>query len=129
MPQVRIGETPGEWKERIWERLMYFRENGLLPSQSKKYLEARKLIRFPDGSSYAPEIGIAICFSCDQLVYTGKRTKNIGNYNHIGMEKHWASHCMGNAYCGVKYNEYLLKIEQKSISRYDFDNEYALHRY
>ena len=65
MSQVRIGETPGEWKERIWERLMYFRENALLPSQSKKYLEARKLIRFPDGSSYAPEIRIAICFSCD----------------------------------------------------------------
>ncbi|CAG8620655.1 9099_t:CDS:2, partial [Ambispora gerdemannii] len=70
-------------------------ENDLLPDQSKRYLEARKLIRFPDGR----------------------------------MEKHWASHCMGNAYCGVKYNEYLLKIEQKSISRYDFDNEYALHRY
>ena len=89
MPQVRTNETPGKWKERIWERLMYFRENALLPSQSKKYLEARKLIRFPDGSSYAPEIGIAICFSCDRLVYTGQRKKNIGNYNHIGMEKHW----------------------------------------
>ncbi|CAH1770672.1 11080_t:CDS:2, partial [Entrophospora sp. SA101] len=55
--------------------------------------------------SYAPEISIAICFSCNQLVYTGKRTKNIGNYNHIGMEKHWASHW------------------------YIYDNEYALHQY
>ena len=63
-----------------------------------------------------PEIGIAICFSCDQLVYTGKRIKNIGNYNHIGMERHWTSHCTGNAYCRVNYDEYLLKIEQKSIS-------------
>ena len=54
------NETPGEWKERIWARLTYFRENDLLPDQSKRYLEARKLIRFPDGGSYAPEIGIAI---------------------------------------------------------------------
>ena len=128
MPQVRTNETPGKWKERIWERLMYFRENALLPSQSKKYLEARKLIRFPDGSSYAPEIGIAICFSCDRLVYTGQRKKNIGNYNHIGMEKHWKFSCTGNKYCGVNYEEYL-KIRQKSNSGYDYDNKYALHRY
>ena len=59
MPQVRSNETPGKWKERIWARLTYFRENDLLSSQSKRYLEARKLTRFSDGGSYAPEIGIA----------------------------------------------------------------------
>ena len=119
---------------RIWERLTYFRENNRLPSQSKKYLEARKEIRYwseVNGfwKSYSPEIGIAICFSCDQLVYTGLRTKNIGNYNHIGMEKHWATHCTGNSFCDVNYDDYLLKIEKKSISEYDYDTEYALHRY
>ncbi len=55
--------------------------------------------------------------------------KNIGNYNHVGIERHWASHCTGNAYCGVNYDEYLLRIEQKSISGYIYDNEYALHCY
>ncbi|CAG8834925.1 18800_t:CDS:2, partial [Gigaspora margarita] len=45
------------------------------------------------------------------------------------MERHWASHCTGNSYCGVSYDEYLLKIKKKSISGYDYDNEYALHRY
>ena len=45
------------------------------------------------------------------------------------MERHWASHCTGNSFCGVNYDEYLLKIEQKSISGYIYDNEYALHRY
>ena len=73
--QTNFFLCPGEWKERIWARLTYFRENDLLPDPSKRYLEARKLIRFPGGGSYAPEIGIAICFSCDQLVYTGKRKK------------------------------------------------------
>src|SRR5207244_3614627 len=47
----------------------------------------------------------------------------------IGMERHWASHCTGNCFCGVSYDDYLLKIEQKAISGYNFDNEFALHRY
>ncbi|CAG8733676.1 490_t:CDS:2 [Cetraspora pellucida] len=115
MPQVRTNETPSE-------------ENDLLPIESKKYLEARRLIRLPNSSSYAPEIGIAICFSCDQLVYTGQRKKNIGNYNHLGMERHWKFLCTGNKYCGVNYEEYL-KIKQESNSGYDYDSKYALHRY
>ncbi len=68
MPQIRDNETPSEWMNRIWPRLQYFRENDLLPYNSKKYLEARKLITYwseVNGfyKSYAPEIGIAICFS------------------------------------------------------------------
>ena len=42
MPQVRTNETPGEWKSEFG----YFKENNLLPIKSKKYLNARKLIRF-----------------------------------------------------------------------------------
>nr|CAG8620952.1 8667_t:CDS:2 [Entrophospora candida] len=119
--------TDAEWDE-ILEM-----KNDLLPYNSKKYLEARKLITYwseVNGfyKSYAPEIGIAICFSCNQLVYTGKRTKNIGNYNHIGMEKHWASHCAGNKYCGVSYGEYQ-KIIQKTKSARKYDDNYALRRY
>ncbi|CAG8641489.1 645_t:CDS:1 [Paraglomus occultum] len=128
MPQVCTNKTPSEWMKRIWARLTYFRENDLLPNQSKKYLEARKLIRFPNGGSYAPEIGIAICFSCDRLVYTGQRKKNIGNYNHIGMERHWKFACAGNKYCGVNYEKYS-EIKQKSNFKRNYDEEYALHRY
>ncbi|CAG8659737.1 3452_t:CDS:2, partial [Racocetra persica] len=62
------------------------------------------------------------------LVYNGQRKKNIGNYNHIGMERHWKFSCTGNKYCGVNYEEYL-KIKQESNSRYDYDSKYALHRY
>ncbi|CAG8843145.1 16216_t:CDS:2, partial [Gigaspora margarita] len=61
MPQVCTNEISSEWMKQIWERLMYFRENNLLPNESKKYLEARRLIRLLNGGSYAPEIGIAIC--------------------------------------------------------------------
>ena len=113
-------------------RLQYFRENNLLPN--KRYFEARKEILLWNGirrcyDSYAPEIGIAICFSCNKLIYVGQRTKNIGNYNHIGIEKHWATHCTGNSFCNVSYDEYLQRVEQKAISGYNYNNEYALHRY
>ncbi|CAG8790630.1 18448_t:CDS:2, partial [Gigaspora margarita] len=100
MSQVCTNETPSEWIKWILKHLTYFRENNLLPIESKKYLEARKLIQLPNSGSYTSEIGIAICFSCDQLVYTGQRKKNIGNYNHIGMERHWKFSCTGNKYCG-----------------------------
>ena len=91
MAQVHTNETPAEWKERIWSRLQYFRENNLLPIGSKKYFNARKLIRLQDGTSYAPTIGIAICLSCNELVCTRKNIKI--------MENHWKSACTGNKYC------------------------------
>ncbi|CAG8595391.1 1189_t:CDS:1 [Paraglomus occultum] len=120
MPQVRINETPAEWKERIWGRLTYFKENDLLPIESKKYFNARKLIRFPDGSSYAPTIGIAICLSCNELVYTGKSIKTI--------ESHWKAACTGNKYCELKYGDFL-KIKHKHESDRTFDDTRALHYY
>ncbi|RHZ51162.1 hypothetical protein Glove_482g15 [Diversispora epigaea] len=134
MGNVHDNETSSEWMDRIWPRLQYFRKNDLLPTESKKYLEARKLVLVPTLGTYAPVIGLVICFSCDQLIYTGERTANIGNYNHIGMERHWKFSCSGNKYCGVNYDEYL-KIKQKSnsaysgasVSTFNFDDMYALH--
>ncbi|CAG8636310.1 17141_t:CDS:2, partial [Dentiscutata heterogama] len=107
MPQVRENETPSE-------------EHGLLLTQSKKYLEAKELILFPNNTPYAREIRLAICFSCNQLIYCGQRTQNIGNYNHIGIERHWKFSCIGNKYCGVSHDEYL-KIKQKP--KYNFDDK------
>nr|CAG8574685.1 7364_t:CDS:1 [Entrophospora candida] len=113
MPVVRTNETPSEWKERIWVRLQYFRENDLLPYESKDYFKARKLIQFPDGNSYAPCIGIVICLSCNQLVHTGEYIKR--------MEIHWKFSCTGNKYCRINYEEYM-KIKQKPESERNFDN-------
>ncbi|CAG8838190.1 23068_t:CDS:2, partial [Gigaspora margarita] len=70
-------------------------------------IEARKLIQFPNSTLYASKIGIAICFSCDQLVYIGKRTKNIENN-----------------YYSLNYEEYL-----KTESVHKYEEIYALHHY
>ena len=121
MAQVRTNETPAEWKERIWGRLTYFREKSLLPN--KRYLQARKLILLADGTSYAPTIEIVICFSCDELVYTGKYM-----YVEAYMKKHWKTLCIGNKYCELKYEDYL-KITQKPKFDRTFDDTYALRYY
>ncbi|CAG8516389.1 13740_t:CDS:1, partial [Dentiscutata heterogama] len=75
LSQIRDNETPSEWKERIWPHLQYFRNNNLLPDSGKKYLKGIKIIYSWDNSSDLIENGIAICLSCDQLVYIGKKYK------------------------------------------------------
>lgn len=54
MSDINPGETPSEWKEQIWDRLMYFKDNNLLPNESNRYFSARK-------TTYYPNIGIVIC--------------------------------------------------------------------
>ena len=77
MPQVRINETPGERKQRIWSRSQYFKENDLLPIDNEKYFNVRKLISFQDDTSYTPTIGIVICLSRNELVYTRKNYQKL----------------------------------------------------
>ncbi|RIB10160.1 hypothetical protein C2G38_2043713 [Gigaspora rosea] len=105
-----------------------FLTHDLLPYQCKKYLEARRKIWVTDGTLYSPEIGVAICFSCNRLVYIGKRSRNIGNYNHIGVEKHWSTNCTGNKFCSLSYGKYL-KIIQKPESAHNYEEIYVLHLY
>ncbi|RHZ58777.1 hypothetical protein Glove_368g54 [Diversispora epigaea] len=128
MGNVRDSETPTEWMDRIWPRLQYFRENNLLPTESKKYLEARKSVLVPTLGTYAPAIGLAICFSCDQLIYNGDQTAKMSGCNYIGMVRHWKFSCSGNKYCGVNHDEYL-KIKQKSNSAYTFDDKMHMYQY
>ncbi|RHZ50395.1 hypothetical protein Glove_499g35 [Diversispora epigaea] len=120
--------TDAEWYE--YCKMPQVRDNEI-PT-----IEARKLTLVPTLGTYAHAIGLAICFSCDQLIYTGERTTKIGTRNYIEMERHWKFSCSSNKYCGVNHDEYL-KIKQKSNSAYsgasvstlNFDNMYALHRY
>ncbi|RHZ48449.1 hypothetical protein Glove_551g11 [Diversispora epigaea] len=126
MGVVGSGETPSEWKDRILPRLQYFRENNLLPSGSAKHLfHARRLIWFPNGTSYSPENGFAICHRCDQLVYVGE-AKYAGGYTHRGIEKHWVTSC--TAHIHISFEEFE-KLKQKTESQQSFDDKIALHYY
>src|SRR5437016_13598512 len=76
MSIVSLNETPTDWMERIWERLTYFRENDLLPYNSKKYLEARKIITYwPRLMDFGKTMHLKLELpSASLVVYTGKRT-------------------------------------------------------
>ena len=127
MPQIQDNETPSEWKERIWPRLQYFRDNNILPESGKKYLKGRKIIYSWDNSTDSIENGIAICLSCDQLVYIGKNI-NTGNYYHSGIEKHWRNSCSGNKFCGLDYSKYLETIQKPKSTR-SINEKHALYLY
>ncbi|RHZ50876.1 hypothetical protein Glove_490g52 [Diversispora epigaea] len=59
--------------------------------------------------------GIVICYSCDKLVYIGERKVYAGNYNHIGMEKHWVSSCTGNKFCDIDFDE-VVKLRHLNVN-------------
>ena len=77
-PVIHKGETPSDWKNRIWDQLMNYRNNNKLTDYNKRYLIARKM-EYVEGFSYgiAVKVNIAICFSCDQLVYVDQDLKVI----------------------------------------------------
>ena len=91
--------TPEEWAEYCWMPQVRTNETPI---------NARKLIHYQDGTSYAPTIGIAICLSCNELVYTGKNIRT--------MENHWKSACTGIKYCELKYEDFF-EIKHKPYIR------------
>ncbi|RHZ68206.1 hypothetical protein Glove_296g70 [Diversispora epigaea] len=58
---IRDGEIPSDWKKRIWDQLMNYRNDNCLIDGMKRYIVARK-IEFTEGFSYhvAVKVNIAI---------------------------------------------------------------------
>jgi hypothetical protein len=129
MHYIKNGETPTEWKNRIWDRLMYFRREKIHMYEKEDcfyaYKESPHLV---DGQKYFKPCGIAICFSCDQLVYLGisrlstverreynalegkyttTKSRNISFNGKCGMYQHWATACTGNKFCNLNYKDYM----------------------
>lgn len=77
--RIMNGETPSDWKNRIWDRLMYFRNNKNYMYSEKDCFYAYKAKSYlVDGQEYVRECGMAICYSCNQLVYLGIHYLSIG---------------------------------------------------
>ncbi|RHZ72308.1 hypothetical protein Glove_243g121 [Diversispora epigaea] len=123
MEVVRSDETPAEWRDRILFRLMYFKENDLFLVGAKHLTHARKLFRYSDGTTYAPENGFAISHKCNQLVYIGEK---VGGYNHGGILKHWITSC--SVYIPVSFEE-VKRLKQKSKYQRSIDDTYVLREY
>ncbi|RHZ49367.1 hypothetical protein Glove_522g50 [Diversispora epigaea] len=127
-PVIHKGETPSDWMKRIWDQLMNYRKNNCLFVSHKRYMVARKILYLWEGDlGSAFEVNIAICHSCDQLVYS-----NIGCKYGIChfMDKHWSTNCTGNAYCDISFRDYIeFKNKLKSGLTNSFDEKQAIRRY
>src|SRR4051794_11506154 len=127
---IMNGETPSEWRNRIWDGLMYFRSKKYYTYGEKDYFCARKALPYlVDGKKIFPKCGMAICYSCNKLVYLGIEHLSIGeryvyncsegkfktekfryisfNGEHWGMYQHWATACTGNKFHKLNFKEYM----------------------
>jgi len=88
MHYIKDGETPTEWKNRIWDRLTYFRRNNIHMYGKEDCFYAYKASpHLVDGQEYFKPCGMAICFSCNQLVYLGIHTLSISErWEYNGLE-------------------------------------------
>src|SRR5581483_4712500 len=127
---IMDGETPSEWRNRIWDRLMYFRNKKYYTYGEKDYFCASIALPYlVDGQKLFTKCGMAICYSCNELVYLGienilvgercvynglegkfktKRFRNISfNGEHWGIYQHWATACTKNMFCKLNFKEYM----------------------
>ncbi len=127
-PVIRDEETPSDWKKRIWNQLVDYRNNNKLADYHKRYLIARKM-ESTEGFSYhvAVKVNIAICHYCDQLVYVDSRVGKEG-YHHLKIEEHWQSQCIGNKFCEMSYKEYM-ELKNKSRSDIPYFTRIAFDHY
>ena len=144
---IMDGETPSEWRNRIWDRLMYFRNKKYYTYSEKDYFCARKALPYLiDGQKFFPYCGMAICYSCNELIYLGIEHLSVGvrcvydglegkfiterfrdisfNGVHWGMYQHWATACSGNKFCKLNFKEYM---EMKQ--RIPLDKWMSFHQY
>src|SRR5215213_6346453 len=100
---------------------MNYKINNRLTDDKKRYLIARKMKYLWEGDlGHAVEVSIAICHSCNNLVYSRNR-------RHF-MDKHWSTNCTGNAYCDISHKDYMeLKIRSEASNSY-FEKD-AIRRY
>ncbi|CAB4391522.1 unnamed protein product [Rhizophagus irregularis] len=95
----------------------------------EEHVEYIALPHLVDGQTYSPKCGMAICYSCNQLVYLGIESLSIGeryvyncsegkfktekfryisfNGEHWGMYQHWATACTGNKFRKLNFKEYM----------------------
>ncbi|RHZ69115.1 hypothetical protein Glove_290g112 [Diversispora epigaea] len=128
LPEIHSKETPSDWMKRIWDRLMDYKNRGRLAGSMKRYIIANKMKYLWEGDlGHAVGINIAICYSCNKLVYS-----NIGCKYEIChfMDKHWSTNCTGNAYCDISFRDYIeFKNKLKSGLTNSFDEKQAIRRY
>jgi len=94
---IHKGETPSDWMKRIWDQLINYKNSNRLNDDKKRYLIVRKMVYLYESDlGHATGVSIAICYSCNKLIYS-----RIGRGNECWflyfMDEHWSTNCTGNA--------------------------------
>ena len=86
-------------------------------------------MKYMEGFSYGLAVGvnIAICYSCDKLVYSKIGSGYECWFCHF-MDKHWSTNCTGNAYCNISFKDYMDLKNRPEASNFYFEKE-AIRRY
>ncbi|CAG8758091.1 12313_t:CDS:1, partial [Racocetra persica] len=125
---IHKDETPSDWKTRIWDQLTNYKNNNRLTDDKKRYLIIRKMkYLWKDDLSHAVGVSIAICYSCNELVYSKIGREYEYRFHHF-MNEHWSTNCTGNAYCDISYKDYMELKSKSEVSNFYFEKE-AIHRY
>ncbi|RHZ62035.1 hypothetical protein Glove_344g13 [Diversispora epigaea] len=127
-PVICDGETPSDWKKRIWGQLINYRKNNCLSVSHKRYMVARKMLYLWEGDLGSGfEVNIAICHSCDQLVYVDRKCI-YGEFHRSTIEKHWRTNCTGSKYCDMDFKEYM-ELKDKPRDSIPYFTARAVDRY
>ncbi|CAG8559887.1 42299_t:CDS:1, partial [Gigaspora margarita] len=125
-PVIRKGETPSDWMKRIWDQLVIYRNNNKLTDCHKWYLIARKMKYLWEGDlGHSVKVNIAICHSCDQLVYVDQKSNSYHNYK---MVEHWRSQCIENKFCEMSFEEYM-ELKDKPKDNINYFTKIAFDQY
>ncbi|KAG9295323.1 hypothetical protein G9A89_021254 [Geosiphon pyriformis] len=129
VPRVNIQSTPSKRQFPI----------SVLPKDPEerqqhvinmRYLVARKLKYLYEGDlGHAEGVSIAICYSCNKLVYSKIGSGYECEFRHF-MNEHWTTNCTGNDYCDISYKDYMeLKNKPEAELTNSFYEKEAIHRY
>jgi len=127
-PVIHKGETPSDWMKRIWDQLTNYKNNNRLTDDKKRYLIARKMEYLWEGDlGHSVGISIAICYSCNKLVYSRIGSGYECGFRHF-MDKHWSTNCTGNAYCDISHKDYM-ELKSRSEASNSYFEKDAIRRY
>ncbi|CAI2183469.1 12290_t:CDS:2, partial [Funneliformis geosporum] len=102
MRYIENGETPTEWKIRIWNRLIYFRnKKSYTYGEEDCFYVHKALPHLVDGQTYS--------LTCERYVYNCMKGKfKTEKFRYISFNgEHWATACTGNKFRKLNFKEYM----------------------
>ena len=107
---------------------MNYKNSNRLNDDKKRYLIARKMVYLYEGDlGHAIGVSIAICYSCNKLIYSKMGCGYECGFRHF-MNEHWSTNCTRNTYCDISYKDYIELKSRSEVSNSYFKKE-AIHHY